>query len=101
MFHAVMDVRMPEARVYISLFVALEKKNAGFTNRVMRTLDENCKPIYVWLLLVILPKSDVKEVSLDRRFSLPLSSADSDSLKLNLEYFLYVSNRVQFNRYES
>uniref|UniRef100_A0A8R1TK17 SMP-LTD domain-containing protein n=1 Tax=Onchocerca volvulus TaxID=6282 RepID=A0A8R1TK17_ONCVO len=47
---------------------------------------------------ITLPKSDTKEVSLDRRFSLPLSSAGSDSLKLNLEYFLYVSNRVQFNR---
>uniref|UniRef100_A0AAF5RW06 SMP-LTD domain-containing protein n=1 Tax=Wuchereria bancrofti TaxID=6293 RepID=A0AAF5RW06_WUCBA len=45
-----------------------------------------------------LPRSDVKEVLRDRRFSLPLSVAESDSLKLSLEYFLYISNRVQFNK---
>ncbi|VDN82546.1 unnamed protein product [Brugia pahangi] len=43
-------------------------------------------------------RSDVKEVLPDRRFSLPLSSVNPDSLKLSLEYFLYISNRVQFNK---
>uniref|UniRef100_A0A158Q6T7 SMP-LTD domain-containing protein n=1 Tax=Elaeophora elaphi TaxID=1147741 RepID=A0A158Q6T7_9BILA len=47
---------------------------------------------------ITLRRNDVKEVSLDRRFSLPVSSTDSNSLKLNMEYFLYVSNRLQFNK---
>lgn len=48
-----------------------------------------------------LPKSNVKEVLTDRRFSLPLSMMDSDSLKLSLEYFRYVSNRMELNEYEA
>ncbi|KAM3719588.1 Testis-expressed protein [Dirofilaria immitis] len=47
---------------------------------------------------ITLRKDGMKEILLDRRFSLPLSLAHSDSLKLNLEYFLYVSNRLQFNK---
>ncbi|VBB28035.1 unnamed protein product [Acanthocheilonema viteae] len=47
---------------------------------------------------ITLPRSDMKEVSLDRRFSLPLLAEDSESLKMSLEYFLYVSNRIQFNK---
>ncbi|EFO23264.2 hypothetical protein LOAG_05221 [Loa loa] len=44
------------------------------------------------------PRSNVEEVSPSRRFSFPLSAAYSDSLKFSLEYFLYVSNRIQFEK---
>ncbi|VDK74434.1 unnamed protein product [Litomosoides sigmodontis] len=72
-------------------------RSAREKERWFHRLREACSKCSIGNATVEIPKTDVKEVLTDRRFSLPLSTMHSDSLKLSLEHFLYVSNRTQFN----
>ncbi|CAG9530661.1 unnamed protein product [Cercopithifilaria johnstoni] len=73
-------------------------RSAREKERWFHRLREACSRYSTAAVDITLPISDVKKVSPDRRFSLPLSAVDSDSLKMSFEYFLYVSNRLQFNK---